>query len=107
LDLHVLGTPPAFVLSQDQTLQLNFIGASAPGLTSLRTSLKALRYPQSASWTCYPVFKDRAPATPLRTTNCLPRLATGARFLPLSAVSCQGPRVPPSRTPHTCRGRVM
>ena len=22
-DLHVLGTPPAFVLSQDQTLQLN------------------------------------------------------------------------------------
>jgi hypothetical protein len=24
LDLHVLGTPPAFVLSQDQTLQLNF-----------------------------------------------------------------------------------
>jgi hypothetical protein len=22
LDLHVLGTPPAFVLSQDQTLQL-------------------------------------------------------------------------------------
>ena len=23
LDLHVLGTPPAFVLSQDQTLQLN------------------------------------------------------------------------------------
>ena len=24
-DLHVLGTPPAFVLSQDQTLQLNFM----------------------------------------------------------------------------------
>jgi hypothetical protein len=24
LDLHVLGTPPAFVLSQDQTLQLNY-----------------------------------------------------------------------------------
>jgi hypothetical protein len=23
LDLHVLGTPPAFILSQDQTLQLN------------------------------------------------------------------------------------
>ena len=23
LDLHVLGTPPAFVLSQDQTLQFN------------------------------------------------------------------------------------
>ena len=25
LDLHVLGTPPAFVLSQDQTLKLKFI----------------------------------------------------------------------------------
>src|SRR5437868_3950395 len=24
------------------------------------TSLKALRCPQSSSWTCYPVFKDRA-----------------------------------------------
>ena len=24
LDLHVLGTPPAFVLSQDQTLKLKF-----------------------------------------------------------------------------------
>ena len=23
LDLHVLGTPPAFILSQDQTLQIN------------------------------------------------------------------------------------
>ena len=25
LDLHVLGTPPAFVLSQDQTLQIHFV----------------------------------------------------------------------------------
>ncbi len=25
-DLHVLGTPPAFILSQDQTLQLNYKG---------------------------------------------------------------------------------
>ena len=24
-DLHVLGTPPAFILSQDQTLQLIFV----------------------------------------------------------------------------------
>ena len=27
LNLHVLGTPPAFVLSQDQTLHLNFISS--------------------------------------------------------------------------------
>src|SRR4051794_37478704 len=57
LDLHVLGTPPAFVLSQDQTLQLKSpdsvsgtrIAASAahhvPGSADLiRYSLKALRF---------------------------------------------------------------
>ncbi len=27
LDLHVLGTPPAFILSQDQTLKITYIGA--------------------------------------------------------------------------------
>jgi hypothetical protein len=31
LDLHVLGTPPAFILSQDQTLQKKFV------LTSVET----------------------------------------------------------------------
>jgi hypothetical protein len=52
LDLHVLGTPPAFVLSQDQTLQLRirFPSAnsrSAPGYRGARDSaLKALRCPQ-------------------------------------------------------------
>ena len=55
LDLHVLGTPPAFVLSQDQTLQLILpgtpslvspgLGSSAPGLTYYKfSSLKALRF---------------------------------------------------------------
>ena len=29
-DLHVLGTPPAFILSQDQTLQLNEEGHEDP-----------------------------------------------------------------------------
>ena len=39
-DLHVLGTPPAFVLSQDQTLQLIFgTGAS----TGTQTRLKITR----------------------------------------------------------------
>jgi len=28
LDLHVLGTPPAFVLSQDQTLMLKLLSSS-------------------------------------------------------------------------------
>src|SRR5262245_56854370 len=30
LDLHVLGTPPAFALSQDQTLQFDFLRITAP-----------------------------------------------------------------------------
>ena len=44
-DLHVLGTPPAFVLSQDQTLHKNFIYGAllalclSIGITVLRTSL--------------------------------------------------------------------
>ena len=32
-DLHVLGTPPAFVLSQDQTLQLNAVRKTEVFLT--------------------------------------------------------------------------
>jgi hypothetical protein len=31
LDLHVLGTPPAFVLSQDQTLREEALVAGSPG----------------------------------------------------------------------------
>lgn len=47
LDLHVLSTPPAFILSQDQTLLFNSLLQSALSLTSFftlpfRTSLKIL-----------------------------------------------------------------
>ena len=46
LDLHVLGTPPAFVLSQDQTLQLRVFDphpsplARLTGLVMLRNDLQ-------------------------------------------------------------------
>src|SRR5262245_59328008 len=33
LDLHVLGTPPALILSQDQTLQLNLRAPKSPFVT--------------------------------------------------------------------------
>ena len=36
-DLHVLGTPPAFILSQDQTLQLNSVGSKAQLFSEKRT----------------------------------------------------------------------
>ena len=49
-DLHVLSMPPAFVLSQDQTLQLLTVKVdSVFGLTC---------YPQTISSVCYLVFKD-------------------------------------------------
>ena len=40
VDLHVLGTPPAFVLSQDQTLRSNFIILRAWLLIELRRNLR-------------------------------------------------------------------
>ena len=40
LDLHVLGTPPAFVLSQDQTLQLRVL-ARMPSLLAERVGIGA------------------------------------------------------------------
>jgi hypothetical protein len=33
--LHVLGTPPAFILSQDQTLMLKFVSGSRLTLANL------------------------------------------------------------------------
>jgi hypothetical protein len=42
LDLHVLGTPPAFVLSQDQTLQLRVLDPRLPPL-SRRAGLVMIR----------------------------------------------------------------
>ena len=51
-DLHVLGTPPAFVLSQDQTLQFIFL-KFCPILFNYLEPLQAL------SNICYLVFKDQ------------------------------------------------
>lgn len=33
-DLHVLGLPPAFTLSQDQTLHLKLLGSENPDISS-------------------------------------------------------------------------
>ena len=82
LDLHVLGTPPAFVLSQDQTLQLKFEGFEPASvrarlrdsrlrcsghlrIDSRRLSLRCRLELTAVSaicllWACYLVFKDRA-----------------------------------------------
>ena len=69
LDLHVLGTPPAFVLSQDQTLQLkSWTGETAGSLTRERQSVRGCLEPQGTAnyesdrsrkaGTLYSVFKE-------------------------------------------------
>ena len=109
LDLHVLGTPPAFVLSQDQTLQLSIgvsiqkqqspsrltaaaTGASHPRSVAKRSmigALKALRVPQSFFVDLLSSFqRPTATPFPLRTSDDLaappsPTPRRGARFLPL------------------------
>ena len=61
LDLHVLGTPPAFVLSQDQTLSFNpFIRIPARSLSPGR-SLSELTVVLSCVFLCI-VFKVRRPS---------------------------------------------
>ena len=56
-DLHVLGTPPALILSQDQTLQKKFIFSFVFSLL-LNNSFKRIVVCNSCS--SYIVFKDLA-----------------------------------------------
>ena len=95
LDLHVLGTPPTFVLSQDQTRQLNparWLSPSALASHFFQTSLSThSSLPAFAGCLFHPVFKEP------RYPSCCPlsRAATGRergssnlaprvnRFLPL------------------------
>ena len=46
LDLHVLGTPPAFVLSQDQTLQFEWFSKGKPSefLYGFETEVSSIEY---------------------------------------------------------------
>ena len=63
LDLHVLGAPPTFALSQDQTLQLAFCDTlifEAPNLSLSLDSEELTQEPTNLLLSvCYSVFKDR------------------------------------------------
>jgi hypothetical protein len=51
LDLHVLGMPPAFVLSQDQTLRCRvFVCYSFPGSQFLKEILKGVGGAEAPPW---------------------------------------------------------
>ncbi len=58
-DLHVLGTPPAFILSQDQTLHLNLSKGLIPLFYTLLNNLKDLKRHH------YLVFKEQELVTNL------------------------------------------
>ena len=53
-DLHVLGTPPAFVLSQDQTLQFNWFEGGRPPYFSKEKTLVRHKLPS-------PLFSSQRP----------------------------------------------
>src|SRR6266852_2078272 len=113
LDLHVLGTPPAFVLSQDQTLQLS-IGVSflahrhhAPRLTEHDCALKALRSSAILLRGLALQFSETDQARPSRsalpTTSPSRRLehpGEGRYFLPLPLLRAEGIPSVPARTPY-------
>ena len=67
LDLHVLGAPPTFALSQDQTLQLAFCDTlifEAPNLSLSLDSEELTQEPTNLLLSvCYSVFKDRIVST--------------------------------------------
>ena len=65
LDLHVLGTPPAFVLSQDQTLAFNPLylsGSHRQDANPFGITVSCLRYSCSVSFSRFSAVLLRCPA---------------------------------------------
>ena len=68
LDLHVLGPPLTFALSQDQTLHRKFepalrrLIAALPGEDSIRRGMVSYLRNEThhLQMACYPVFRDRS-----------------------------------------------
>ena len=88
-DLHVLSTPPAFILSQDQTLQFR---SSPPRPLKPRQSFsESIQSPDCSLFFLYLVFKEPAPR---RATSDLTR-AAGA---------CQPPGRRQSHNPEAAPG---
>src|SRR5712671_4672295 len=119
LDLHVLGTPPAFVLSQDQTLQLRIrefvflahFSRDAPGYRGARDSaLKALRCPQYLRGLAIQFSETDRPLPTARFRLRCPLRRTsrpdGTGALPTALQESRQEEEDPasSTTPH-CRGR--
>jgi hypothetical protein len=72
LHLHVLGTPPAFVLSQDQTLREELLELTASGVLRHKESSKGFAHEGRSSG---PVLADLAP----RSHEGSPMYTVGSR----------------------------
>ena len=84
-DLHVLSTPPAFILSQDQTLHLKCFHGTAPEGTrtvkfesnpvfSIQETLLFLKKQEKDVWHALLSFQGtESPGSPRRTTPCFRR----------------------------------
>jgi hypothetical protein len=68
-DLHVLGTPPALILSQDQTLMLNSLSTFALARVGRATQLTRGRFIGSALFNplVYEVVHRQSPSHGLKT----------------------------------------
>ena len=93
-DLHVLGTPPAFILSQDQTLKFNIpelsiLGVSPSDQCSGRISLNPMNRPRTLHGTLKGFLSSiRFSKTP----PCLSTRSGSATSLPLAprSLNCAG-----------------
>src|SRR4051812_18583841 len=100
LDLHVLSTPPAFVLSQDQTLQQKPVEKQSQQQKSCQRNPKPQRVREKTTWHWlikHPVEFSKNTHTP----NPGPRLGK-----PSSGQLLRLPRsTPPAQDPRSCRHR--
>jgi hypothetical protein len=114
LDLHVLGTPPAFVLSQDQTLQLSswcwyFFASRPPARGTVASCTQSIaRLPQSLRGSALRFSKTRRlhDFVP-RTTDSFrsPCSSDGGALPTASRNQCQEPRFRPlPQAPRTSQG---
>ena len=81
-DLHVLGTPPALILSQDQTLQLNS-NASCEALFVLKILLGPCESESRRNCLCLPSFQRATPTLGDQTRIPNYRRAVNPFFWPL------------------------
>ena len=65
LDLHVLGTPPAFILSQDQTLQFDYLTRTVLAVVLVRTLFS---FQRTGAYDGVPSARSPPPGGGLRTT---------------------------------------